>query len=300
MQISTPVNRVAMHPATHITGTTRLYGLVGDPLTAAKSPELWNRLFVEQRADAVCVPFWVKADDLAAFVSGARAIRNLSGVLVTMPHKQRMMSLVDELHPTARQVGALNIVRCDDDGRWVGAMFDGVGCVLGMQWEGNHPANKSVLLVGAGGAGRAIAFAVAAAGARTLTIFDVDEGRADDLAKSVAAATQCRAKFGLPDPQGCEIVINATALGMNPGDAMPVDPERLEPGSIVVDIINAPDPTPLCRAARARGCRTQGGRPMHEGQAVHALRFLGFDYLPEGKSQPDSGLPSVPAADVSP
>ena len=86
-----------------------------------------------------------------------------------------------------------------------------------------------------------------------------------------------------PDPHGYEIVINATPLGMKPDDPMPVDPNRLEPGSIVVDIINSPDPTPLCRAARARGCRTQSGRPMHEGQAVHALRFLGFDYLPEGK-----------------
>ena len=175
---------------------------------------------------------------------------------------------------------------------------DGLGCVLGMQWEGNHPANKSVLLIGAGGAGRAIAFAVASAGARTLTIFDVDERRADDLAKSVAAATGCRTQFGAPDPHGCEIVINATALGMNPDDALPVDPDRLEPGSIVVDIINAPDPTRLCRAARARGCRTQGGRPMHEGQAVHAFRFLGFDYLPEGRPAPGHG--SAPSKDASP
>jgi shikimate dehydrogenase len=87
---------------------------------------------------------------------------------------------------------------------------------------------------------------------------------------------------------------------MNPDDALPVDPDRLEPGSIVVDIINAPDPTRLCRAARARGCRTQGGRPMHEGQAVHALRFLGFDYVPEGKSAPDMGVLSVPAKDAGP
>jgi shikimate dehydrogenase len=284
----------------HIKGTTRLYGLVGDPLTTAKSPELLNRLFIEQRADAVCVPFRVKADDLSAFVTGARAMGNLSGLLVTMPHKQRMLPFVDELHPTARQVGALNVIRCDDDGRWVGAMFDGVGCVLGMQWEGNHPANKSVLLVGAGGAGRAIAFAVASAGARSLAIFDVDERRADDLAKSVAAATGCHTRVGAPDPHGYEIVINATPLGMNPDDPMPVDPDRLEPGSIVVDIINAPDPTRLCRAARARGCRTQGGRPMHEGQAVRALRFLGFDYVPEGKSAPDIGVLSVPAKDAGP
>src|SRR5687767_1718725 len=145
-------------------------------------------------------------------------------------------------------------------------MFDGLGCVLGMQWEGHYPANKSVLLVGAGGAGRAIAFAVASAGARTLTIFDVDERRADELARSVTAATGCKAVLGAPDPRGCEIVINATALGMKPSDAMLVDADRIEPGGIVVDIVNAPAPTPLCRAAGERGCRTQDGPPMDEGQ----------------------------------
>jgi shikimate dehydrogenase len=280
-----------VRPVTHIKGTTRLYGLVGNPLSTAKSPELLNRLFIEQGADAVCIPFQVEADDLPAFVTGARAIQNLSGVLVTMPHKQRMMAFVDDLHPTVRQVGALNVIRCDDEGRWVGAIFDGLGCVLGMQWEGHHPANKSVLLVGAGGAGRAIAFAVGSAGARSLSIFDVDEGRAEDLAKSVASATGCRTRIGAPDPRGHEIVINATPLGMQANDPMPVDADRLEPGSIVVDIVNSPDPTALCRAARARGCRTQSGHPMHEGQAVHALRFLGFEYVPEGKSVSDIALP---------
>jgi shikimate dehydrogenase len=279
-----------MMPASlSITGRTRLYGLVGDPLNSAKSPELLNRLFSEQAADAVCVPFIVRADDLSAFAAGARAIRNLSGVLVTMPHKQRMLDFVDELHPTARQVGAVNVVRCDDGGRWVGAMFDGVGCVLGMQWDGHDPADKTVLLVGAGGAGRAIAFAVAAAGARTLTVCDIDGRRAEDLARSVGAATGCRATAGSADPKGIDIVINATALGMNADDPLPIDPSRLHAASIVVDIVNAPEPTPLCRAARARGCHIQDGRPMHQGQAVHALRFLGFDYLPEGRTAPDIG-----------
>src|SRR5207247_10835266 len=129
--------RADVHPAAHIKGTTRLYALFGDPLTTAKSPELLNRLFIEQRADAVCVPFRVKADDLSAFVTGARAVGNLSGVLVTMPHKQRMFAFVDELHPTASQVGALNVIRCDDDGRWVGAIFDGLCCVRGRRLSGN-------------------------------------------------------------------------------------------------------------------------------------------------------------------
>ena len=278
----------------HISGSTRLYGLVGEPLTTARSPKLWNRLFVDQGVDAVCVPFAVKGSDLSAFVTGARSVGNLSGLLVTMPHKQRMLDYVDELHPTAREVGAISVIRCNSDGRWVGAMFDGLGCVLGMQWEGLHPANKSVLLIGAGGAGRAIAFAVAFAGARALTIFDVDRVRAEDLAKSVTAATNCHTQFGAPDPSGFEVVINATALGMKPGDALPVDPARLEANSIVVDIINSVEPTSLCRAAIERGCRTQSGLAMHEGQAVHAFRFLGFDYVPEGRSQNMNAVPGEP------
>ncbi|WP_244438761.1 shikimate dehydrogenase family protein [Paraburkholderia dilworthii] len=263
---------------------------MGDPLSAAKSPQLLNRLFIEQRTDAACVPFWVKGDNLPAFVGGARAMGNLSGMLVTMPHKERMLAFVDELDSTARQVGALNVIRCEADGRWVGAIFDGVGCVLGMQWEGNHPANKSVLLVGAGGAGRAIAFAVASAGASALTISDVDERRADDLAAAVAAATGCDTRSAPADPHGFEVVINATPLGMKANDAMPVDPERLTPGAIVVDIVNSAEPTPLRRAAHARGCRTQDGGPMHQGQALYALHFLGFDYRPDGRSLPDGAL----------
>lgn len=278
-----------------ICGTTRLYGLVGDPLHAAKSPQLFNQLFASQGVDAVCVPMVVQAGGLAAFVHGARAMRNLAGVLVTMPHKQRVLELVDELHPTASQIGAINVIRCDEERRWTGAIFDGLGCVLGMQWEGNDPANKSVLLVGAGGAGSAIAFAVASAGARSLRISDIDEHRAKVLAQSVSDATACDAGAGPPDPSGFEIVINATSLGMKATDALPVDVERLDPGSAVVDIVNTLETTPLLRAAAKRGCRTQDGRPMHEGQAVHALRFLGYEYVPERASTLRPGSPPTAA-----
>src|SRR5690242_11757978 len=105
------VTHYIMQPTRHISGTTRLYGLVGDPLTTAKSPALFNGVFEKAGIDAVCIPFAVKSDELTAFVTGARAIQNLSGLLVTMPHKQRVVEFVDELHPTAQQVGAVNIVR---------------------------------------------------------------------------------------------------------------------------------------------------------------------------------------------
>jgi shikimate dehydrogenase len=286
-----------MHP--RITGSTRIYGLIGAPLKSAKSPILLNKLFAEAQSDAVCIPLEVGQGDLADFVKGIRAVSNMAGLLVTMPHKQSMLEVVDVLDPTARQVGAINVIRCEADGRWVGAVFDGVGCVLGMQWGGYDPANKNVLLVGAGGAGRAIAFAIASAGARSLTISDVDDNRAGNLAKAVADDTGCITRSGSPDPHGYEIVINATPLGMSKTDPMPVDPERLEPGTLVVDIINSADPTPLCDAARKRGCVTQDGSPMHKGQALLALRFLGFDYHPENMRAADAESPLPSAGDAS-
>ncbi|MFJ4131490.1 shikimate dehydrogenase family protein [Pseudomonas cyclaminis] len=264
-----------MHPL--ITGTTRLYGLIGDPLKSAKSPMLLNTLFAEAQSDAICIPLEVGTGDLAELVRGLRAVRNLSGLLVTMPHKQSMIEIVDALHPSARQVGAINVVRCDDDGRWVGAMFDGPGCVLGMQRQGVSLLGKSVLLIGAGGSGRAIAFAVATAGARSLIISDLDPHRALDLAHCVAKESPCAVQAGPTDPAGHDIVINATPLGMNPDDPMPTDAARLNPATVVVDIITRSEPTALLLAAQSRGCQTLDGHPMYLGQALLALSFLGFE-----------------------
>ena len=266
----------------HITGSTKIYGLVGDPLKSAKSPALMNKIFAERLSDSVCIPFEVSADRLDEFVKGARSIHNLAGVLVTMPHKQRMIGIVDELHPTARQIGAVNVIRCETDGRWVGAVFDGLGFVLGLQREGVSLADKSVLLIGAGGAGRAIAFAVASAGARSLAISDVTPSRAEDLARSVEMEARYSPSSGQVDPAGYDIVINATPLGMNPDDPMPADASKLDPGTVVVDIITRPEPTPFLLGAQSRGCSTLDGGPMHMGQALLALQFLGFEDIEDG------------------
>jgi shikimate dehydrogenase len=272
-----------------VSGTTRLYGLIGDPLHAARSPQLFNELFAEHRLDAVCIPLNVKAGDLRQFVTGVRTLRNLAALLVTMPHKTAMLELVDVLDPTSRQAKVINIIRCDANGNWTGATFDGLGCVLGMEWEGNNPQGRSVLLVGAGGAGRAIAFALAKAKVRELTIYDVNETAGRTLVEDLATETACDVRFGAPDPAGFDVVINATALGMQASDPLPIDVDRLEPRSAVIDVVLNPVPTPLCAAARARGCATQGGRAMHEGQAVFAARFLGIDYWPSERSRAPVG-----------
>lgn len=264
-----------MHP--RITGSTRIYGLIGTPLKSAKSPMLLNTLFTEAQVDAVCIPLEVGTGGLAEFVRGMRSVSNLAGLLITMPHKQSMLDVVDVLHPTAQQIGAINVVRCHPDGRWEGAVFDGLGCVLGMQRQGVTLLGKSVLLVGAGGSGRAIAFAVAAAGARSLIISDLDPHRALNLAQCVARQGECRVHAGPADPAGHDIVINATPLGMSPDDPMPVDAERLASTTVVVDIITRSEPTALLLTAQSLGCQTLDGHPMHIGQALLALSFLGHE-----------------------
>jgi shikimate dehydrogenase len=273
--------------ATEVTGRTRLLLLVGDPIDSAKSPQLFNPLFASKGRNAICIPMQVPADGLTAFVAGVRQVANLDGLLITMPHKTRMIEFLDELHPSARALRAVNIVR-NSNGRWIGAMFDGWGCVLGMRWDGHDPRGRRIFLVGAGGAGRAIAFAVAEAGANALTIVDVEEARGRALENEVRAAVpSCDTRFGSADPTGHDIVINATPLGMRGHDALPVDPSRLPMDAEVIDIVMQPNPTPLYQAALSRGCRVQDGRAMHEGQAVYAARFLGLDYWPNDRQRID-------------
>lgn len=238
---------------------------------------LLNTLFTDAQVDAVCIPLEVGSANLAEFVRGMRFVSNLAGLLITMPHKQSMLDVVDDLHSTTQQIGAINVVRCHPNGRWEGAVFDGLGCVLGMQRQGVSLLGKSVLLVGAGGSGSAIAFAVAAAGARVLTLSDLDPHRSLDLAQRVAKQGGCAVHAGSADPKGHDIVINATPLGMSSDDPMPIDAERLTSTTVVVDIITRSEPTALLLKAQSHGCQTLDGQPMHVGQALLTLSFLGFE-----------------------
>lgn len=285
-------------PALDIGGETQVLCLIGDPISSVRSPALFNSLFEESKTNAVCIPLRVPAENLAAFWSGVRQIDNLAGLLVTMPHKRPMASYVDDLDATARQVGAINVARREANGRWRGAIYDGWGCVLGMLWEGNDPTNKRILLVGCGGAGSAIGFALAQMKPARLAIFDVDEMAAGRLARDISAAFPlCPISVSEPDPAGFDIVINATPLGMAPSDPFPVDVDRLRPEMAVVDVVTKPDPTAFGLAARERGCRTQSGRAMHEGQAVYAAAFFGQRYWPPHRNK--VALPG-PAEDADP
>lgn len=265
-----------------ITGSTRLYAIIGDPIRQVGSPRVFNPIMARNKVDAVLVPMRIAPADLAAGVAGLKTIGNLDGLIVTIPHKMAVMALVDEVGRTGRLVGAVNAVRRGKDGRWVADMFDGRGCVRGLKDQGDDPAGRSALLVGAGGGGSAVACALAEAGVKRLTVCDIDRAKAERLARivagafpAVAVAVAAPAAKGA-DPAGFDLVVNCTPMGMQPDDPPPVEINALRSGMTVVDIVLKQEPTALLAAAAARGGRTMNGHRMLQGQAMEVARFFGF------------------------
>ncbi len=262
----------------NIDGNTRIYAVIGDPVSAVRSPEWFNTLFDKNGVNAVLIPLQVGRDDLAAAFAGLRTMRNVDGLVVTMPHKAPMCKLLDELGAAARVVEAVNAARRQPDGRWIGDMFDGRGCVRGLRDQGHELKDRSVFLLGTGAAGSAVAFALAEAGVRQLVIDDVDEARCANVARRVKQAfPEIDVGPGKLGAGEYDAVINATPLGMRPGDPLPFDPRRLPPSTLVVDVITKPVITPLLEQARQSGHRIHPGSHMHAGQAIEAARFFGFD-----------------------
>ena len=258
-----------------ITGTTRLYVILGDPLARARSPETFNAIFAERAIDAVLVPGEVDAAGFAEAVRGLQRLRNCDGIIVTMPHKQVMCALVNELGENGRLAGAINVARRLPDGRWLGDMFDGRGYLAALRLHRIDPRGKRVHLIGAGGVGRAMAMALAQAGVGGVTLRDIDAQRAQELADAVRAAfpgVQARAVD--EDPYDADIIANATPLGMTAGDPLPCDPAWIRSGTVVTDVIPKPDITPFLAAAQRHGCQVVTGREMVEGQAGLIAEFL--------------------------
>nr|AXL06298.1 shikimate dehydrogenase [uncultured bacterium] len=160
-----------------ISGTTRLYVVLGDPVGQVQSPGLLNPLFAELDVDAVLVPVHAPVPDLERIVAGLKCVGNLDGIFVTVPHKVAVAGLADRCSPMVTITGSANALRREADGRWYAENFDGTGFVAGLAAAGHDPKARRVALVGAGGAGSAIAAALLAAGADRLTVCDPDTAK---------------------------------------------------------------------------------------------------------------------------
>lgn len=258
-----------------LTGRTSLYAILGDPIAQAGSPALFNSAFRRRGATAVLVPMQVKATDLATTLRGLRCVGNLRGLVLTTPHKAAVLSLVDSIGAEARLVGSINAVRCDPDGRWHGENFDGLGCLRGLRAAGHSVAGRRVLVVGTGGAGAAVAAAVAREGAATLHLHDLDAGRAGHVCAALRAAFgAARIVVGSPDLRDIDIVINCTPLGMEGNPGLSVDTDGLTHSMVVADLVIEPEMTDLLKAAASRGCTVHPGRRTLEGQVDALCNFF--------------------------
>lgn len=262
---------------------TRLYGVWGHPVGHSLSPAIHNPAFERAKIAAVYLAFDVAPADLDAAVEGARAL-GLSGWNVTVPHKESILHYLDELAPSAERIGAVNTVVRTKDDRLVGHNTDGVGFVSPLRSRlGFDPAERRVVILGAGGAARAVAVALLDTGATAITILNRTRARAEALVAdltSLAGDTEVElVADGLEEPvdhpalASCDLLVQSTSRGL--GDASPLEIrwDRLPEGAIVADLVYGREPTFFLREASQHGHQTHDGLWMLIGQANEAFRL---------------------------
>ena len=248
-------------------GETRIHVILGDPVAQTRSPSGLTGEFAARGVNAICIPVHVAPAHFDEFVAALKRGQNIDGVVVTIPHKFAALRHCDEASDRAKFLGAANVLHRIAADRWWGDMTDGAATVAALQRAGCDPAGRSALVVGAGGAGSAVALALIEAGAAALTVTDIDLKRCRSLVDRLATRTLRIVVGGSPDPAGHDIVVNATPAGMCRGDPLPVDAARLEPSAFAADLITRPAMTPLLEAARQRGCTVVTGEDMFAVQA---------------------------------
>ena len=258
-----------------ITGSTRLLAIVGDPIAQVRSPVIYNPRLLNAGQNAVLLPVHLPVADFEQGMAGLMRIANLAGLIITYPFKERALQFVATVGDVGTQVGAINAMRRERDGHWSGDMFDGAGLLAALAGLGQSAAGRRVTLIGAGGAGSAIAMALAGSGVASLHVHDRVAERASKLAERVTGFyPRCRTSSGSPSLEGSDVLINATPVGMAPDFALVPFQGTLRPNVTVIDIVSSPETTRLLEMAQAVGCPTANGQAMIAGQADAVLAYL--------------------------
>lgn len=260
-----------------ITGHTKLLAHIGYPTHSFKAPMIYNPYFEREGIDVVVMPMGCRSEDYAVFLRAVFKLANICGALITMPHKVTTVGLLDEASPAVQIAGACNAVRRDAGGRLVGDMFDGEGFVRGVRRKGVRVEGSRVLIVGAGGVGSAIAASFAAAGVASIGLFDIHADVAAMLGVRLRKHyPRLDVRTGSSDPAGWDVVVNATPLGMEPGDPLPMDVERIAPTTFVGEVVMRSEMTAFLKAVQQRGCRFQIGSDMLFEMIPAYLEFFGL------------------------
>ena len=260
-----------------LSGKTALIAHIGYPTEAFKAPLIYNPWFEKHAIDAMVVPMGVKAEDYTLSLRQIFKFSNIHGALVTMPHKVTTIGLADEVSITAKIAGAANALLKRADGTLLADQFDGAGFARGVARKGFKTRGSRILVIGTGGVGSPIAASLAADGAASISLFDVNAASAEGLASRLKTYyPEMEVRLASNDPEGFDLVVNATPLGMNPGDPLPFDVTRLAPSTFVGEVVMKQEITPMLKAAIARGCKVQVGTDMLFEMIPAYLEFFGF------------------------
>lgn len=243
---------------------TRQAGIIGHPVAHSLSPAFQGAAFEHCGLDVRYERWDTPAEALEARVASLRD-SSVLGANVTIPHKEAVIPFLDELGGLSARVGAVNTI-VNRDGRLFGFNTDGPGFVAALKNEAAFdPSGKAVLLLGAGGAARGIAFALGEAQAGQVGIWNRSPDRAYRLLAELSAAGVKADWQPAPEPWGYDCIVNCTSVGMEGAGAeaqSPCDFARAKAGALAVDIVYKPEDTPFLKGAQARGLRTLGGLPM--------------------------------------
>lgn len=260
----------------------RLLGVFGHPIGHSLSPVMHQAALEKLglQDEFTYLPFDVLPEQLPAAVAAIRVL-NMRGVNVTIPHKENVLPLLDHVQPEAVLLGAVNVI-VNENGRLIGYNTDGLGFLRSMTEEtGVSPVGKKILIVGAGGACRAVAAALFAAGAAELVLVNRNRHRAEAVARMIDPSLSRVQVMDYADSQldqavaAAEILVNTTSLGMAPAGGCPLSDQLhlLHLGQLVCDIVYRPQSTPWLQAAAAAGCQTLGGLGMLLYQGAEAFQL---------------------------
>ncbi len=262
-----------------IQSTTELVAIIGTPIAQVKSPDNFNHWFRETGQDTAMIAIDIQASTLELFIGAMRGWRNLRGCVVTVPHKRAAAPLLDALTPRAEALGCVNVIRREPSGRLVGDIVDGDGFLNAARDHAFVPKDKHVCVIGAGGAGSAIALSLCEAGASHVAIADIAAERAHTL------VTILQSRFpavgfttGFDTLAAFDLVVNASPVGMGDDLALPISREMsntLRPGCLVADVVTTPPLTPFLQVAIQMKCEVQTGPEMALGQLGMLGHFMG-------------------------
>jgi shikimate dehydrogenase len=260
-----------------ISGKTRIFGIFGHPVEHTFSPGMHNAAFKQLKMNACYVPFAVHPDRLGAAARAVTAL-NLGGLNITVPHKETIIPFLDELSQEAALIGAVNTVEVKE-GKLIGHNTDGRGFLRSLKEQARfNPRGKTFLCMGSGGAARAVGFGLALAGASRIFFYDLDQGKALQLAQDIASKTGVAVQsIGEADRANCaaeaDCLINATPLGLKRNDPLPLDGRLIASRHLVCDLVYNPAFTPFLKAAKTRKAKTLPGLGMLLYQGVIAFEI---------------------------